>query len=372
MGWVSIKDILLLICFILIGIQLITMRLHKKKIAYLNNTKDILYDLREKVIEAVDKEQVYKLILKAAIDMLPKASKGSILMEGKDKLFHYEALIGYSEELKEIKLMKEEVFLYAKNQFKGIAVIKNPARFNENILNFEKHKIFQDTESLDICCTLSCPISINDRVIGVINLDSTEKGAIFSEDDIKYLKYIINELKLVLRVFLMQDDLRYQANYDALTGLYNRRYLEYLLSYHLEMSKNKCKKPTLIFIDLDNFKRINDAYGHKSGDKALVLISNILQKKMNSSSYIYGRMAGDEFIVFIPHGDEKNAIKVIEEVREVYSHETIGDINLDFSYGIIEVTDSSRNLEELIHEADEKMYEVKNYKREKSQRKKSS
>lgn len=364
MGWTCMKYILLFIFFILIGVQWIFIISYKKRIHYLSNTKDILYDLREKVIDATHKSQVYELILKAAIDMVPKASKGSILMVREDNLFHYEALVGYNEELKNIKLKKEEVFLYAKNQFQGIAVIKNPSRFNKDILNLDKHKIYEETESLDICCTLSSPIAINNKVIGVINLDSTKDGTKFSEEDIKYLKYIINELKLVLRVFLMNDDLRCQANFDVLTGIYNRRYLEYLINYQLEMSKNTKEKPILIFIDLDDFKAINDTYGHGAGDKALIFIAEILKMKMDSS-YIFGRMAGDEFIVFIPDGNEKDSVEVIEEIREFYKKERIGKINLDFSYGIVQADDEIDNLQDLVQRADEKMYEVKNIKRKK-------
>lgn len=365
MGWMCMKYILFSIFFILIGVQWIAIVSYRNRVNYLSNTKDILYDLREKVIEASDKSQVCELILKAAIDMVPKASKGSILMVREDNLFHYEALVGYNEELKNIKLKKEEVFLYAKNKFQGIAVIKNPARFNKDILNFDKHKVYEETEALDICCTLSSPISINNKVIGVINLDSTKNGAKFSEEDIKYLKYIINELKLVLRVFLLHDDLRYQANFDVLTGIYNRRYLEYLINYQLEMCKTTKENPTLIFIDLDDFKAINDTYGHGAGDKALIFIADILRMKMDSS-YIFGRMAGDEFIIFIPNGDEKSAIKIIEEVRESYRKERIGKINLDFSYGIVQAGNEIDNLQDLVQKADEKMYEVKNIKKKKT------
>ncbi|MBP2024025.1 diguanylate cyclase (GGDEF)-like protein [Clostridium punense] len=365
MDWVCMKYVLISILFILVAVQWIVIVSCKSRINYLSNTKDILYYLREKVIDATHKSQVYELILRAAIDMVPKASKGSILMVGEDNLFHYEALVGYNEELKNIKLRKEEVFLYAKNKFQGIAVIKNPSRFNKNILNLDKHKIYEETESLDICCTLSSPIAINNKVMGVINLDSTKDGTQFSEEDIRYLKYIINELRLVLKVFLMNDDLRYQANFDVLTGIYNRRYLEYLINYQLEMCKTTKEKPTLIFIDLDNFKAINDTYGHGAGDKALIFIANILRMRMDSS-YIFGRMAGDEFIIFIPNGDEKSAVKIIEEIRESYKKEKIGKINLDFSYGIVQADDGVDNLQDLVQKADEKMYEVKNIKKKKT------
>lgn len=355
-------NLLLLVVCILIIVEFLIINIHRRKIRYLKGTKEALYILRENVLEAKSKNEVYELILKGAIQMVPKAAKGSILMELEDKLFHYVALEGYSDELRNIKLKKEEVFLYAKNKFTDIAIIRNPAKFNRNILNFDKHKLFKETEALDIYCTLSCPIELNNKVIGVINLDSIKINHIFSEDDIKNLKHIINELKLVLRTFFIQRDLEYTSNFDVLTGIYNRRYLEYLINYHLETFEDKSKKATLIFMDLDDFKTINDTYGHIVGDEVLILLANIFKNELEPSC-IYGRMAGDEFIIFIPESDEKSSKKIVEKLRNIYKNSKGCDMSLDFSYGIVEVDSSTKDLNALIEKADERMYSSKKCKK---------
>lgn len=354
-------NFLFLIGLLLLLLEYLIIRMYIKRNKYLSHSREVLYKLREKVLEAKNRDEVYELILQGAIEIIPKASKGSILVEQEDRLFHYVASVGYSEALRNIKLKKEEVFLYAKNKFSDIAVIKNPAKFNKSILNLDKHRIFKATEALDICCTLSCPIEVNDKVIGVINLDSIKRHHIFTEEDIKNLKHVINELKLVLRTFIIQNNLEYIANYDALTGLYNRRFLEYLINYHLETGKHSHKKGTLIFIDLDNFKKINDTCGHGVGDKVLISLANIFKSKMEQSC-TYGRMAGDEFIIFIPNSDENTSRKIIEDIRLAYKSIKICSTPLDFSYGIVEVDSDYKDLKALIEEADKRMYEGKSCK----------
>lgn len=355
-------DFLLVFCALMIIGHVLFVFIYKKRFKYLTDTKEKLYNLREKVIGIKDKAEIYQHILEAAIDMVPKATKGSILIEEKDKLLHYVALVGYPEKLRDITLKKEEAFLYAKNQCSDIAIIKDPAKFNKYIVHIDKQKLFEETEALDIHCTLSCPININDKTIGIINLDNTKDNTKFSEDDIKHVKHIINELKLVLRVFLIQEDLRYQSNFDALTGIYNRRYLEYLINYQLEILKENKTKASFVFIDLDNFKIINDTYGHNAGDNALVFMANILKNKLDDTN-IFGRIAGDEFIIFFPNVCKTRAVEIVEDIRSSYIKEKISDMTLDFSYGIIEISEASQTLSDLIEVADKKMYLKKKFKK---------
>ena len=95
---------------------------------------------------------------------------------------------------------------------------------------------------------------------------------------------------------------------DPLTGLNNRRNMErHLLTYEGEQNR----AISLIIMDINDFKAINDQYGHRAGDDALVLIANILRTTINGTSAFLARYGGDEFVVIIPQGDERTAIEAI-------------------------------------------------------------
>jgi len=143
---------------------------------------------------------------------------------------------------------------------------------------------------------------------------------------------------------------------DPLTGLYNRRFFFENASKLLEIAKRDNKKLIVIFIDLDNFKQINDLYGHATGDAVLKKVGEILKKGFRNSD-IVARIGGDEFVIAILlGGSEENIKKIIHRTREEIEKAIPG---ISFSYGYAKFPDDSDNIEELVKIADERMYEDK-------------
>lgn len=149
---------------------------------------------------------------------------------------------------------------------------------------------------------------------------------------------------------------------DPLTKLFNRRYLfENLKTIHDESIRTS-KKYIVIIIDIDNFKKINDIYGHDIGDRILELMGNII--KNNIRSYDIGvRYGGDEFVIVLNNADTKYKDGFINRIKNEFNTYSIGDkdIQLDFSYGFSDV--SSLSVEETLREADLNMYKNKNSKK---------
>lgn len=151
---------------------------------------------------------------------------------------------------------------------------------------------------------------------------------------------------------------------DELTGLYNRYYLkDYLVKLIEKLKRNKNNKLFLIFIDLDNFKLINDTYGHNKGDNVLKEVAEILTANFRKYDII-SRYGGDEFIVLLESNEDPtkriNALR--QNIEEIFK-----EFNLSFSYGISIFPDDIENINMptqeiiklLIEIADKRMYEEK-------------
>ncbi len=148
-----------------------------------------------------------------------------------------------------------------------------------------------------------------------------------------------------------------QANLDPLTGLLNRRAFNQEARRYLKHNK-QCG--SLLFIDIDNFKQINDAYGHHKGDKLLIKVAKICQKSLRQTDLLC-RYGGDEFIALLPETAPSQALKVAERIRSAITatQSNINDLNISISIGISAFSGQATKLKHLVSEADKALYQAK-------------
>ncbi|GIW66887.1 MAG: hypothetical protein KatS3mg095_0785 [Candidatus Parcubacteria bacterium] len=169
--------------------------------------------------------------------------------------------------------------------------------------------------------------------------------------EIKKLNFLAyyDELTKVLnrRGFLENSEKIFQA------VAYKRKELERRIKYRIPLS--------VIFLDIDNFKKINDTYGHKIGDRVLEIVAKILKTRLRDSDII-GRLGGEEFVVTLIGCDLKSAQKVAEDLRQKIEKIKIrtskGIFNITASLGVV-TYDKEKNFRELIDKADKAMYKAK-------------
>ncbi len=158
-----------------------------------------------------------------------------------------------------------------------------------------------------------------------------------------------------------QRKIEQQANNDFLTGLYNRMCCERDLVRFVDEAKAAGGKGAVLYLDLDDFKHINDGLGHQYGDVLLKAISTNLTKINGVENTCY-RMGGDEFVIIIPHTSYHRFEDIIEDIRVVFNKPWFlkgGDYYCTSSMGIVTFPDEGDTVEDLIKKADVAMYEAK-------------
>lgn len=163
----------------------------------------------------------------------------------------------------------------------------------------------------------------------------------------------------------MQIELKLLASQDYMTKLYNRRYFTETSVLILDLAKRNKTDSSIIMIDIDNFKNINDTYGHNIGDKVIIELSNILQKQTRKSD-ILSRWGGEEFIILLPNTKPVGATVLAEKMRQSVNQMVLNfksEIQLQFtiSIGIAEVDrEVDTSIENVVNRADKALYEAKN------------
>ena len=191
-----------------------------------------------------------------------------------------------------------------------------------------------------------------------------------------YFVYPIEESELLARIRTQLRRKQYQDNLrndleqsvnlaakDGLTGLFNRRYFDIHLKQMIEKANKESVKLYLLMCDLDNFKHVNDTYGHQAGDKILTIVSRILKNTIRVTDLI-ARFGGEEFTILLTDIDISKAIETAERVRvkieymDFYIEDQIEPLKKTISIGVTEYK-KEESIESFIERADKAMYEAK-------------
>lgn len=146
---------------------------------------------------------------------------------------------------------------------------------------------------------------------------------------------------------------------DSLTGLYNRRYFYEILEMEFKRARRNNISISLLFIDVDNFKKINDTYGHKYGDHVLVKLANTLKKEIRDVDII-SRWGGEEFIVLLNDTDIDGSRVVAERLRVAVEKQKF-QTDITISIGVTS-SDGSISIEKIVSLADDALYKAKEQK----------
>jgi diguanylate cyclase (GGDEF)-like protein len=159
----------------------------------------------------------------------------------------------------------------------------------------------------------------------------------------------------------MEEGLRALAEFDELTGIFNRRRFQEEVERHLREAKRFGDPLTLMLIDIDGFKRINDTYGHQTGDKALQVVADALRHAVRETDLV-GRLGGDEFVALLTRADPRGVDRVVATFRRSLQLEDAASgasFGLEASVGVTTSDGATDTFDSLLRRADRAMYEEK-------------
>ena len=217
---------------------------------------------------------------------------------------------------------------------------------------YDKYDMFKKTESITVM-----PLYSNGEPFGVILVFSPRDS--ITESEHTFLNLFTSQTELAVTIANLFEEVKKQAVTDALTELYNRRYFLDSLDKEAERA-NRTKSPfSIISLDLDNLKKINDAYGHSVGDLAIQTVAKVLKNNARAID-TPSRLGGEEFSILLPDSDSKRAFIMAERIREAIENENVEYLgHVTASVGVATYFEHSSNLEELMEMADQAMYRAK-------------
>jgi len=358
--------------------------MEERKFTELNDTVDFDIMTLIKASEVIAKEQRLPYLLKTLIQIIienASAQHGFLLLKEDNDMF-VQAYASVDTEA--IDIMKNIPYMECDNIVHPI--INYVMRTSEAMIIDDMHEnhIFSNERTVkrELKSILCAPLMLQGELKGIIYLENNLLTGVFTDDKIKLLQYLSGQIAISIENALVynsleekikertkdleesQEELKFLASTDSMTKLYNRRYFIEAAEHTLSLAKRERKDVSIIMLDIDNFKRVNDSYGHKVGDELIITFASTLQELTRNSDIIC-RFGGEEFLILLPHTDINGANFISEKIRLavealVMHIEDKQQLQFTVSIGVSHVdTQKDLTIEAPINRADKALYEAK-------------
>lgn len=339
------------------GVDITEERKNQRHLSKMKEMYELMLDITTLVLESGWEEEYYQALLERLMSIITDAQAGSCLTRKGEK-FEYVAAIGFDiRKLRKVSFETSEI-----EEFFGESMVVHFKSIFKSLKTEDPRLkiLIQAAGGKDIKSTLAIPLYLEEKLMGALYFDNFEKEDAFLED-MEVATIFSRHLQLVLWKQKIEEKLGYLATHDLLTGTFKREAFMDIAEGVLRLSRRYKKTFSVLYLDFDNFKEINDLRGHDVGDEALIKSSEKIQNSIRESD-LFARFGGDEFVILLPETGKTGAIKFAEKLRKLFEEpiEISGKrLKLEFSIGISTYPDDGENLKELIRIADKRMYEDK-------------
>lgn len=327
---------------------------------------NLLNFVQQTLQEELTDDDFYQALLERAVRMIPGTQAGSILIRRNDT-YPFVAAVGFDLELLRSFSFTEKDFLRGNPRFQKPQLVYG---WEAELLNDTQREIMEvGGRAKDIAVSLCVPIVVEGQVVVSLNLDNFDDRDAFGDEALEMARVLAQQVAALLQRKKLEATLREKqtelerlAHYDSVTGLPNRRLFDDRLEQAAAQSRRSGRPLTVMFLDLDNFKHVNDTYGHSVGDELIKEVAAHLACAIREGDTL-ARWGGDEFAIILPNlGDICEASTIAERLLDALRQPLLlngREVRIGASIGIDVCLDGLTAAAELVKNADVALYRAK-------------
>lgn len=334
-------------------------RQDRVKVNWLKKEFAVLHNMAKSLTSTLKVDDVLQTIMEKIEELLSPDNWSLLLLDESTNELHFQIVRGEgAHKLKETRIKVGEGIAGWVAQSGEAAIVSDVSKDSR----FSRQGDFLTrTRTQSIACV---PVQFRNKMLGVIEIINYRGHRGFSQKDMDLLQPMADYAAIALQNAFYVEKIHELTITDDLTGLRNSRYFYEVLSRELHRSKRYGFHFSLLFIDLDHFKKVNDTHGHLVGSRLLHDVAQVMIDGLRETDLAF-RYGGDEFVFLLSHTDREGALKLGRRLQDKLSAtEFMKDVDLNLrisaSMGVATFPTDATTKEELIRLADEAMYEIKN------------
>ena len=272
------------------------------------------FEFSKILVSTFDMEALVRTVVEKFNEFIPASNWSILLLERESKELHFFVAVGLdSQKIKDLRLkLGEGIAGTVARDGKPIFIqnVRADSRFSSKV----DEKTGFETRSI-ICL----PLMVRREIIGVLEVINIENDNFFLTTYLPILNILADYIAIAVDNVRNFKVLQEKSFIDDLTGFYNTRYLAWTLDNLVTRVMQEGSKLSVVFLDMDNFKKVVDTHGHLLGSKVLVEVAKVIGRLLAPEDSLI-RYGGDEFIILLPHRDKNTALEFVLRLRRAVNH----------------------------------------------------
>jgi len=316
-------------------------------------------EIGKALASSLDLGEILSIVMEKIRELLHPQNWSLLMMDEETEELRFEIVVGETaESIKDLRLKPGE------GVAGWVALNKTPVLVPDVARDPRFSKRADEISDFKTSSIICVPLVTREKCLGVIELINKVEDEGFGPEDLLVLTTLADYTAIAIENASFFNKVQELTITDDLTRLYNSRFLQSRIEYEVDRAGRFKNDLSMIFLDLDYFKDVNDKFGHMSGSNLLREVAQVIVRTLRKVD-IACRYGGDEFIVLMPNTPKNKAVMVAEKLRgEIKRHTFLKDqglaLKLTGSFGVASFPDDASGKEDLIRMADAAMYRVKN------------